>query len=1098
MIAATLPIAASTVTPTVIAADAATDLFISEYVEGSSFNKAIEIYNGTGAAVDLSAYTLSLYSNGASAASQITALSGTLADGDVHVIAHPDAVAVVLALADAISPAVVNFNGDDAVELSGPGGTVDVIGQIGVDPGTQWSAGGVSTLNTTIRRGSAICAGDPDGSDAFDPSAEWVGFAQDAFDGLGSHTADCGDSEPATPVINEFSVSTAGTDTEYVEIFGEASTDYSSLTVLEIEGDSNSAIGMIDEVIAVGATGTDGLYVASLVANTLENGSVTLLLVDGFTGLPGDDLDTDDDGVIDVTPWASLVDGVAVHDGGTDDVTYAVELGVSYDGLPFAPGGASRLPDGVDTDTTADWVRNDFDLVGIPGFVGTPELGEAANTPGAPNAIVVVPEPVCGDPVTFIHEIQGDGPSSPMIGETVSIEAVVVGDFQDTVGAHGDLNGFHVQEEDADADADTATSEGVFVFQGSNPSVDVTVGDHVRVTGAVSEFNGLTEISTGTVLVCGPADAPTPATITLPAASIDDLEAFEGMSIVIPQSLTIAEYFNFDRFNEIVLTTDRQFQPTGVFEPGSPEAAALADANRRSRIVLDDGRSSQNSDPARHPNGAEFTLANGFRGGDLVSNVVGVLDFAFDLYRVQPTAGAAFTAVNPRPTAAPAVGGDIQVASFNVLNYFNTPDDGVNDICGPLQNLECRGADDEIERVRQLDKIVDAMRLLDADVLGIIEVENTLGVEAMADIVDGLNALVGPGTYAYVDTGLVGTDAIKVGLIYQPGSVTPLGDFAVLDDPAFVAPFGEDRNRAALAQTFADNATGGAFTVAVNHLKSKGSACGPGDDDPEAGSCNLTRTVSAQVLADWLAGDPTGSGDPDVLIVGDLNSYDHEDPIDTLEAAGYTDLLGAYQGENAYSYVFGGVLGYLDYAMANASLSSQITGTAAWNINADEADILDYDTSFKQDAQDALYEPNAYRSSDHDPVIVGIDPCDDVAPEIRVRLSRRRLTPANHRYVRVNAFVHAWDNLDDDPTITLVSVTSDEPDNGAGDGNTVNDIVILDDDSFLLRAERSAFGDGRTYTVTYQAEDSCGNVATAEATVEVPRWSWPWWRFGWY
>jgi hypothetical protein len=184
--------------------------------------------------------------------------------------------------------------------------------------------------------------------------------------------------------------------------------------------------------------------------------------------------------------------------------------------------------------------------------------------------------------------------------------------------------------------------------------------------------------------------------------------------------------------------------------------------------------------------------------------------------------------------------------------------------------------------------------------------------------------------------------------------------------------------------------------------------------------------------------------------------------------------------------------------MANASLASQITGAAAWNINADEADILDYDTSFKQPAQQALYERNEFRSSDHDPVIVGIDPCDDVAPSIRVWLTRRRLTPANHRYVRVNAFVHAWDDVDDDPTITLVSVTSDEPDNGPGDGNTVNDIVILDDDSFLLRAERSVFGDGRTYTVTYQAEDSCGNVTTAEATVEVPRWSWPWWRFGWH
>ena len=127
------------------------------------------------------------------------------------------------------------------------------------------------------------------------------------------------------------------------------------------------------------------------------------------------------------------------------------------------------------------------------------------------------------------------------------------------------------------------------------------------------------------------------------------------------------------------------------------------------------------------------------------------------------------------------------------------------------------------------------------------------------------------------------------------------------------------------------------------------------------------------MLLDWIATDPTGTGDPDFLIIGDLNSYDKEDPIDVFTAGGYADLLAAYQGELAYSYLFGGALGYLDYGMSSATLTPQVTGATAWHINSDEPDILDYDTSFKKDAQDALFEPNAFRSSDHDAVIIGLD-----------------------------------------------------------------------------------------------------------------------------
>ncbi len=172
-------------------------LFMSEYIEGGSYNKAIEIFNGTGAPVDLSAYTLELYANGSSTPSQTMTLSGTVAHGDVYVIAHPNADAAILAVADATDSNVINFNGDDAVVLKQNGTVIDAIGQVGYDPGSAWSNNGVSTKDMTLRRKTTISTGDNDASDAFDPSVEWDGYAKDTFDGLGSHSAQCASGDVA-------------------------------------------------------------------------------------------------------------------------------------------------------------------------------------------------------------------------------------------------------------------------------------------------------------------------------------------------------------------------------------------------------------------------------------------------------------------------------------------------------------------------------------------------------------------------------------------------------------------------------------------------------------------------------------------------------------------------------------------------------------------------------------------------------------------------------------------------------------------------------------------------------------------------------------
>ena len=248
-------------------------------------------------------------------------------------------------------------------------------------------------------------------------------------------------------------------------------------------------------------------------------------------------------------------DEVVLIDGDANEVDRVV-----YDGGPTFPdptGASMALIDpALDNNDGANWCQSGT-------LFGDGDLG----SPGAVNECVP-PEPTD----LKIHEVQGSGAASPVVGQPVTIEGVVVGDYQEgdlfpSSAYDTDIDGYFVQEEDADADVDASTSEGIFV---ADNDTAVDVGDVVKVTGTVAEAFGLTRIEsvTSVEVVAKGATAPTPASVTLPVTSIGDLEAFEGMSVLLPQSLVISEYFNFDRFGEIVLTTDRASQPTAVRRPG--------------------------------------------------------------------------------------------------------------------------------------------------------------------------------------------------------------------------------------------------------------------------------------------------------------------------------------------------------------------------------------------------------------------------------------------------------------------------------------------------------------------------------------------------
>lgn len=566
--------------------------------------------------------------------------------------------------------------------------------------------------------------------------------------------------------------------------------------------------------------------------------------------------------------------------------------------------------------------------------------------------------------VTPIYEIQGSGTSSPLAGSTVTTEGIVTAVFPN-------LSGYYLQ--DQNGDGNSLTSDGIFVYAPGNTAV---LGQKLRLTATVSEYNTVTELTPSNVQVLGNGFTISPTDIMLPEATEDDLERYEGMLVRVVTPLTVSQNYFQGRYGQVTLSAEGRMEiPTNRFVPGSPEAIAQADENARRRLVLDDGSSAQNPNPIPFI-GADNTL----RAGDTVANLTGVIDYGLVTssgtgprdYKLHPTATPAFTRDNPRTAAPASVGGNLKVASFNVLNYFTTFTDGNTasgqtgqgcTVGGSTLASNCRGANSAAEFARQQAKIVAALKAVNADVVGLMEIQNN-GTVAVQNLVNAMNVAYGSNAYAAITNlnGSTGTDAIRVAMIYKPAAVTPVGT-AISDGDAI-------HNRPPLAQTF-QAANGEKFSVIVNHFKSKScsAAAGADADQNDGQACyNDRRVQQATALLGFIETVKTNAGDSDVLVIGDLNAYGMEDPITTLTGSGLTNAISRYIAD-PYSYTFDGESGYLDHALASASLTDQVTGVAEWHINTDEPSVIDYNTEFKP--QD-LYSASPYRASDHDPVIVGL------------------------------------------------------------------------------------------------------------------------------
>ncbi len=568
-----------------------------------------------------------------------------------------------------------------------------------------------------------------------------------------------------------------------------------------------------------------------------------------------------------------------------------------------------------------------------------------------------------------IAEVQGTGATTPLAGQTVTVEGVVTGYY----AAPSNYRGLYLQTAGSggDTDATPGASDGLFVyFNQAYPPV--SVGDLVRVTGTAGENGGQTQLSatTASAFELLQAGAGLPAATPLPDTVVGaDREAFEGMLVQPTGDYRLASSHELYNFGSLWLSAGGELVKSTETTDAGPAADAIAASNLARRLIVDDGYSIRVDNSQHVGEQPYFTADTVVRVGDRFVPPAKpmVLGYGFDNWRLQPqlpltdasdaSYKPTFETLNPRPATAPEVGGDVQFGSFNVFNYFTT------------FGGDARGASGPEQFAKQKAKIVAAINGLGADVVALEEIENSavLGEtpdEALGDLVAGLNAAAGAGTWDYVPTPAAvngaDNDVITTAIIYKPSVATPVGESFADADAVW------DIARKPVAQTF-DIGQDRVVTVVANHLKSKSPPSGNTAPEPADGQgfFNAERVAQAQRLVafvDGIAADPAKGAD--VILLGDFNAYGQEDPIQQLTAAGFVDLVPT-KAQGQYTYTFNGELGSLDHALVTPSLAASVTGAGVWGINAAEWSDRGY-------AYGATDGTSPYRSSDHDPVVVGV------------------------------------------------------------------------------------------------------------------------------
>jgi len=591
-------------------------------------------------------------------------------------------------------------------------------------------------------------------------------------------------------------------------------------------------------------------------------------------------------------------------------------------------------------DSTARWIGGLFVAVAMAG------CGAPADS-----------DEVAAAPVSWpIGKVQGTGTSSPYLNQSVHVQGVVTGNFVSGLG------GFFMQDATGEDDADPATSDGIFVAWDAKQKPKVRRGDRVRVEGVVAEMgreqDTQTTLQASSVEVLGRGAAPvTEFSKPLPASA--SWEQYEGMWLRLPKPMTVIGNDGLLRYGELVLGFNgRQFSATEVRRPGAA-ADALEAENLRARLIIDDNRRRENPDTFWYlpePLSRDAPL----RVGSLVHGAEGILQ-NFMGWRLQLTEKIARIEQAPRP-AAPELPAGLRVASFNLLNWFNGDGQGRG---FPTP----RGAATQDEMNRQRDKLVAAIIGLKPDIAALMEVENDgFGRNSsLSQLVTALNTAWPEADYRLVDTQMgPGKDVMRVAMIYRAAMVAPVDKPATLEEGVF-----SELNRVPLRQAFRLKKGGAVLQVVANHFKSKRctDATGENADQGDGQSCWApVRAEAARVLSDWLKNSPHAKAG--TVILGDLNSYAEEDPVQTFRAEGWLDALAEVGTEGAYSFNYRGYSGRLDHAFLSKALKPRLRAALEWHINADESEAFDFQ---RANRKKEWYAPDPYRSSDHDPLILVLD-----------------------------------------------------------------------------------------------------------------------------
>ncbi|WP_022941574.1 ExeM/NucH family extracellular endonuclease [Psychromonas hadalis] len=695
----------------------------------------------------------------------------------------------------------------------------------------------------------------------------------------------------------------------------------------------------------------------------------------------------------------------------------------------------------------------------------------------APYVETVVAPPICDDQtITPIVEIQGAAASSPLVGEQVFVEGIV------TAVAKYPVKGLYLQ--DITSDGNIMTSDGIFVK--TSKASDDLIGKTICLASTVTEDYGLTRLEADDWDITDESSS-VPAATDIEMIPEDNgsfkatLERYEGMLVNLPtdidsaadgaQDMRITKSFGFDygsyRNNMILSYKRPNMVPTQNNVAGSENATAASAQNNDYRLIVESSQKAKDGEIPYYP---EFTTdpANNYvRINDSVTGMEGVIAYSYGNFTLVVTNELDknnFTHNTDR-TNSPDLDTTteeghfaIKIGTQNLLNLFNSPFGGDVNTHG-----ENRGADSDEEYQKQQDKLVAAITGLDADILGLMEIENNgFGSgSALKALVNAVNenyydedpkdvAKSNSTSNRYVFVGFdsngdlvldeldsVGGDAISTGLLYRPSKVSiesmkviPMPEqhapaivndssIVVKDKNGAVLESGDNYQRNTMTATFIVNNTGKRLTVAVNHLKSKGSTCWEdwqgvefGDTEiwkakaPDLdfqGQCEAFRVAAAVQLGEELA--KMGG---DNIIVGDLNAYGLEDPLlvltenttgkvlhtarDTFigkkpqfningtpvaitKSYGYINTVSvkdAEKGQLSWSYSYNDEIGSLDHILITPSLESRLIDAVDWHINAAESGLYDYNINYKGEHADAFYADDAYRSSDHDSAIISL------------------------------------------------------------------------------------------------------------------------------